>query len=180
MPWWDVVNRLLFIQILQAAESDCHSDLCEILQVSEVTVVFDPAAGKASSDALSEPTDHFSVRVSPVSSSRCPRCRKYCSSSESDLCYRCGNVIAARDPRMTSEVASWFSSKKWFPPSNTCSSLLVFYVSLRWRVSIWIGNHTMNLCFCLFVVLTFVGFETQQFCHVFLCFFCRPRFPRVV
>ncbi|KAK4037770.1 hypothetical protein OUZ56_029799 [Daphnia magna] len=97
---------LRFLQKLQLKESDENSELCELLQVSTVTLldksVPDPVAKEKENvsineDNLMKTECHYSgpiqITLSKTKLAACPRCRRY-TSADGKLCHLC-LVVAA-------------------------------------------------------------------------------------
>lgn len=62
-------------------EADDSSELCEILQVSSITLT------------PSENNDYISMSTQTIDGSLCPRCRRFALDISETLCRRCENVL---------------------------------------------------------------------------------------
>lgn len=62
-------------------ESEESSELCEILQVSSITLI------------PNENNDFITISAQPIERSLCPRCRRFAIDMNQILCSRCEKVL---------------------------------------------------------------------------------------
>ena len=93
---------LQFLHQLQPEATSCESALCELLQVSCVTLSDETrdtsnAARETSTKIAAIPTDSGTVRVqlSPTRLKLCPRCRRFTSTIDASLCPSCCSMTRA-------------------------------------------------------------------------------------
>lgn len=65
-------------------EAEEASELCEILQVSSITL------------SPNENNDFITMSTESIEGSLCPRCRRFAINSNETLCERCQNVLTER------------------------------------------------------------------------------------
>ncbi|KAG0722717.1 Isoleucine--tRNA ligase [Chionoecetes opilio] len=78
-------NFMPNLRLLQTSQASSHSGLCELLQVSRVTLESDQ-----------ENKEGFSLRLSKAEGGKCLRCRRYTAEGGAELCARCVDVIASQ------------------------------------------------------------------------------------
>uniref|UniRef100_A0A0P4W8B8 isoleucine--tRNA ligase n=1 Tax=Scylla olivacea TaxID=85551 RepID=A0A0P4W8B8_SCYOL len=74
------------LRMLQTSHTSSHSGLCELLQVSHVTLETDQ-----------DQKDGFSLRLSKAQGGKCLRCRRYTTEGGAELCARCLEVISSHE-----------------------------------------------------------------------------------
>lgn len=67
---------------LMLMEPEASSELCEILQVSTITL------------SPNETNDFITMSTSTIEGSLCPRCRRFAINTSETLCERCDTVLA--------------------------------------------------------------------------------------
>lgn len=73
------------LQLLQTSKASYQSGLCELLQVSHVTL-----------EPCQENEENFTLKVSKAKGGKCLRCRRYTAQGGAELCSRCQDVLSSQ------------------------------------------------------------------------------------